>query len=345
MVPGTDKPTNTWLKLLKPSGHMAQALIWLLGGALIYASNVGYLDHFREVLSNGYYAFSIGDYELNVYMILKGIFIVAMMFWVTAIISSFGEKRIGSAKKLKDSTKQLITKLFQIFVYFVAFLVSLDLMGIQLTALAVFGGALGIGLGFGLQKITSNFISGMILLFERTIEQGDLIDLQNGFSGFVRRISARFTLLETFDGKEIMIPNEDFITSQVINWTYSSKRGRVEIDIGVSYNADLERVREVLLECASAHPRCIPDPAPSCFLMGFGDNSVNFKMYFWIDDVTEGRYGPKSDVLFAIWRAFKAESIEIPFPQRDLHLRVAEGLELLKARPAKASAKADESKD
>lgn len=345
MAPGSDKPSNTWLKLLKPSGHMAQALIWLLGGAVIYASNAGYLNHFREVLSSGYYAFSIGDYDLTVYMILKGVFIVALMFWVTAIVSSFGERRISAAKRLRGSTKMLITKLFQILVYFVAFLVSLDLMGIQLTALAVFGGALGIGIGFGLQKITSNFISGMILLFEKTIEQDDLIELQNGFSGFVRRITARCTLLETPDGREVMIPNEDFITSQVVNWTYSNKRGRVEIDVGVSYNADLDRVKEVLLECAASHPRCIADPAPVCFLTGFGDNAVNFKLYFWIEDVTEGRLGPRSDVLFAIWRAFKAEDIEIPFPQRDLHLRLAEGLEVLKARPAKAPAKADESKD
>lgn len=325
----TDK--NTWLLLLKPSGGVAKLLTLLLLGALIYASNTPHLDTLRDFLNDDRYAFIIGDYELTPYMVLKGIFIVAMLFWVTAIIADFGEKRINGMRRLKRSTQVLLTKFFQIIVYLVAFLIGLDMMGIQLTALAVFGGALGIGLGFGLQKITSNFVSGIILLFEKTINQDDLIELHDGFTGFVRRINARFTLLETFDGKEIMIPNEDFITSQVINWTYSNKKARVEITVGVAYGSDLDKTQALILEAAREHPRCMSTPEPACYLNNFGESSIDFVLYFWVGDVTEGRMRPRSEVMFSIWRKFRDAGIEIPFPQRDVHIRSAEGLPQPKA--------------
>lgn len=334
------KERSTWLYLLKPSGGIAQLLTLLLIGGVIYASYAGHLDTLRTVLSNDKYAFTISDYEITAYTVLKGIFIAVLLFWGTAIISGFGEARISRMHGMKRSTQILFTKFFQILVYVVAFLVGLDLMGIELTALAVFGGALGIGLGFGLQKITSNFISGIILLMEKTINQDDLIELQDGYSGFVRRISSRFTLLETFDGKEIMIPNEDFITSQVINWTYSNKKGRVEITVGVAYGSDLEHAQQLIIEAAKEHPRCMLDPEPTCFLNEFGDSSINFLLYFWVSDVTEGRLQPRSEVMMGIWKKFRDAGIEIPFPQRDLHIRSAEGLPQPQEKNAGKKAKA-----
>lgn len=316
------KEKSGWLVLLKPSGHIAQLLIIILVVALVYASNVGYLDALREVLSNENFAFAVGEYKITIYSLLKGIFIVALLFWGTAIVSSFGEARINCMHHVKRNTKVLLTKIFQIILYVAAFLIGLNMLGIQLTALAVFGGALGIGIGFGLQKVTSNFISGMILLFERTINQDDLIELQGGFSGFVRRINARFTLIETFDGKEIMIPNEDFITSQVINWTYSNKNGRIEITVGVAHGSDLDKAQTLILEAATEHPRCMQDPSPACFLNKFGESSIEFLLYFWVSDVTEGRLGPRSEVMFSIWRKFRNAGIQIPYPQRDMHIRI-----------------------
>lgn len=329
---------STWLRVLKPSGGVAQILIAALIAGLLYASHMGHLDTLRASLDNDEFAFIIGDYKITAYKVLKAIFIAVLLIWVTAIVSGFGEARISNMRNVKRSTQVLMTKFFQILVYLIAFLIGLDMMGIELTALAVFGGALGIGLGFGLQKITSNFISGIILLFEKTINQDDMIELQGGFSGFVRRINARFTLLETFDGKEIMIPNEDFITSQVINWTYSNKRGRVEIIIGVAYGTDLELAQRLILEAATAHPRCIAEPEPACFLSEFADSSINFQLYFWVEDVTEGRLRPRSEVMMAIWRAFQDAGIEIPFPQRDVHIRSAEGLPQPSEQPKKAKA-------
>jgi len=199
-------------------------------------------------------------------------------------------------------------------------MLALNILNIKASSLAFFGGAIGIGLGFGLQKITSNFISGLILLFEKSIEEGDLVELENGVYGFIKNTGARYTLIETFDSKEIMIPNEEFITKNVVNWTYSNKQGRIDINIGVSYKCDIEKARELILEAAKEHKLCSVFPEPDCFLREYGDSSVNFLLYFWVDDVTKGRYEPQSDVMRSIWKKFKDNNIEIPFPQRDVHI-------------------------
>ena len=254
-------------------------------------------------------------------MLLKYVLTVENVLWTARLISSFGESSIKKIKKMRAGNKALFIKVIQIIVYFFAFLFTLDVLGVDLTALTVFSGAIGIGLGFGLQKIASNFISGLILLFEKSIEDGDIVELADGAMGTIKQTSARYTLIEAFDGKEMMIPNEDFVTSCVTNWTYTHARGRVQIDIGVAYQSDLEQVHQLLLEAAREHPRCSIEPAPSCFLREFGESSVNFLLLFWVDDVIAGRFGPKSDVLFAIWRKFREHRIEIPFPQRDLNIR------------------------
>jgi small-conductance mechanosensitive channel len=197
----------------------------------------------------------------------------------------------------------------------------MNFLGIDLTALAVFSGALGIGIGFGLQKVTSNFISGIIILFEKTVQNDDLIELNDGTLGFLRNTGSRASLIETYDGKEVMVPNEDLITNRVINYTHSNKKARIKINIGVSYDCDLEKAQKLILEAAEEHPRTTKDPEPLCFLEEFADSSVNFILLFWVNDVIEGRYGPRSDVLFSIWNKFKENNIEIPYPQRDIHIK------------------------
>jgi small-conductance mechanosensitive channel len=184
----------------------------------------------------------------------------------------------------------------------------------------VFGGALGIGLGFGLQKIASNFVSGIILLAENAIEEGDLIEVSDGTMGFVRKSSARYLLLETFDGREILVPNEDMITGRVVNWTLNNTRGRIQIDVGVAYGSDLHKAREVILEAAKNHPLTIEDPAPVCVMTRFGDSSIDFMLLFWVGDVAAGRIVPQSEVMFAINDGLREAGITIPFPQRDVHM-------------------------
>ncbi|MHA6288738.1 mechanosensitive ion channel family protein [Maricaulis sp. CAU 1757] len=310
---------NLFLKIIKPNGAWAGWLIFLTLLAIVVAGLSGAFERVEAWLAP--LTFQIGDVEISAWSGLRGALVIALIFWSAAIIASLVEHRVNSLSRMRSTTRVLVIKVFQIALYIIAFLIAMDLIGLDLTALTVFSGAVGIGLGFGLQKITSNFISGLILLFERSVEIDDLIEMPDGIFGFVRRSSARFTLVETFDGKEILIPNEDLITSRVINWTLSNSHARIEVHVGVSYGADLELARDLILEAAKEHPLTISDPSPQCFLRTFGSSSVDFTLYFWIDDVVKGRLGPQSEVMFAIWRKFGANSIEIPFPQQDIHIR------------------------
>ena len=313
--------TNIWLNIIKPKRTYAKWLIFLTLLSLMILGSMGYFHAVRDVLDTEALTFSVGAYSVSAYMLSSATITIALVFWITAIASDVLEERISRISGIGSSNRALILKITQIVIYLIAILFSLDFVGVDLTTLTVFSGALGIGLGFGLQKVASNFISGLILLMEKSLEDGDLIELADGTFGFIRKSSARFTLIETFDGREILIPNEDLITSRVVNWTYSNTKGRVEIKIGISYDSDLEKASELILQAATEHPSCILDPEPKCFHRNYGDSSVDFILHFWVDDVTIGRWQPQSEVLFSIWKKFKEGGIQMPYPQRDLHLK------------------------
>jgi len=311
-----------WLKtVVKPGRILEPFLVFgiLLGLSLL--SHFGYLDLVREALDRKAYAVQFGKYSFTPYDMLDTLITLALIIWVSSIVSGLGEQVITGLPRVRLADKAILTKIVQIFVYFIAFVVALDMLGIDLTAFAVLGGAIGIGLGFGLQKIASNFVSGLILVFEKSMRVGDLVQMTDGIIGYIRHAGARYTRIETFDGKEVMIPNEDFITGRVINWTYSNKKARVEVKVSVSYLSDLERVRQIMLDCAIAHSRCVDDPPPACFVREFGDNGVQLLLLFFVGDVTDGLYGPQSDVMLSIWKKFQEEGIDIPFPQRDMNIR------------------------
>jgi small-conductance mechanosensitive channel len=312
-----------WSILLKPRAWIAKLLLSILVVGILCLGYFDYLHPIKAVLDSEILSFTLGKTRISAYIVIKATLTVVMFFWVTGILSEFGEQRIKALNNIKESNKALITKIFQIVLYFLSFVVGLNFLGLDLTAFAIFGGAIGIGVGFGLQKITSNFISGLILLFEKSVEHNDLVELSDGTSGFIRHTGARYTLIENVQGKEIMIPNEDFITSRVTNWTYSNSKGRVEIKVGVSYDSDIEKAMALVLEAAKEHPRCLSIPEPNCFLREFADSSVNLLLFFWVADVTEGRYGPQSDVMLSIWKKFKANNIVIPYPQREVHTKHA----------------------
>ncbi|MDD9978240.1 MAG: mechanosensitive ion channel [Boseongicola sp.] len=310
--------------LLKPGPRLALILLlttafiaYYFGGSKVFEDIVAFLDSDSASLT-------IGVTRISLWLVIKAVLAAAALLWTAAFVSAFGERRISNLTSVRASNRVLATKAFQIIVYFFAFVFGLQILGIELTALTIFGGALGIGIGFGLQKIAANFISGLILLVEKSVEQGDLVELSNGTFGYVRHMGARYLLVESFDGKEIMIPNEDFITTSVTNWTYSNSRARVEITIGVSYKSDIELAMQLILEAARSHPTALQDPEPVCYMREFADSSVNYLLFFWIDDVTAGRYGPQSDVMRDIWRKFAENNIEIPFPQRDVHIKQSE---------------------
>lgn len=302
---------RTWVALLILSAILTGS--WLLGA-------FDYIEPVKEFMDSDTMAFSLGDERISAFDIIRTILVVLVIFLAARIIAEYGRVRIRSMTKIKASNRAILAKAYQAAVYFVSFLLILHILGIDFIGLTVFSGAIGIGIGFGLQKITSNFISGLILLFEKSIEEGDLIELGEGLSGFVIETGARYTLVETFEGKEVMIPNEDFITNQVTNWTYNNSQGRVTIDIGVSYDSNINKAHDLILEAAEENPRSSKNPKPECFLVNFGESSVDFKLYFWVDDIISGRNRPKSDILFSIWKKFEAHGIKIPFPQRDIHM-------------------------
>lgn len=289
------------------------------GLAIVGLSFTGNLSPFVDFLNR--FSFKIGTYQFSIVALVKGIVALGILFWAAGVSTKMVRFLISRFSKLRVSNRELAAKSAQIAIYFVLFMVALDIMGIDLTALAVFGGAVGVGLGFGLQKITSNFISGLILLVEKTVEVGDVVELENGLYGHVRQIGARYTMLETLDTKEVMVPNEEFISTKVTNWTYSNPTGRMEINIGISYDTDLDMARDVMIDALKDHPRILRNPEPMCLLDEFADSSVNFRLLFWIDDVSYKYWRVKSDVMFAVWHVLKNNNIEIPYPQRDLNIR------------------------
>lgn len=261
------------------------------------------------------WSFSISGVTFNPFIVIKSLFIVAVLMWVCGIIVTLTDKRLRRVSEMRTSTRTLILKILQIILYCFIFICGMQLLGINLGALSVFGGALGVGIGFGLQKIASNFISGIILLFEKSIESGDIIELTDGSFGTVKRTYARYTLLALQDGREILIPNEEFISQRVVSFTHSDKDARVQITIKVAFDSDFELVKRIMLEAADNHPKRIKKRISTCYLNQFADYGVEMILYFWVVDVTEGRAGPKSDVMQAIVTNFEKHNVVIPYPQ------------------------------
>ena len=213
-----------------------------------------------------------------------------------------------------------MSKLLKLVLLSVAVLFALSTIGVDLTALAVFGGAVGVGIGLGLQRIVANLISGVILLLDRSIKPGDVIAIGETF-GWIQSLGARYTAVRTRDGTEFLIPNEDLITTQVENWSHSDVKLRLKIPVGIAYSCDPHFAIKLCNEAAAKCARVLDNPGPNTLLRGFGDNSVDLEIRFWINDPQNGRGNITSEILLNVWDAFKEHDIEIPFPQRDLHLR------------------------
>jgi len=308
--------------IIKPQGNTIKIIIMVFFVILITLGFFGYLDKIIDFLDSEALTFKLGKKtSISVYIVIKGILVVVGMMWATGIVSDYADKSFRRITTIKASNRAILSKAFQIAIYFVAFLMLLDMLEIDLKTLTIFSGAVGIGVGFGLQKITSNFISGLILLFEKSARIDDLIELDKGLLGYIRYTGARYTLIEALDGREVMIPNEDFITGKVTNWTFSHTKARVEIPVGVSYGSDLEKVQSLMLEAAIEHPKCIKVPAPLCFLHKFGDNAIEFTLLFWVGDVIDGRMQPQSEVMLSIWKKFAENNIQMAFPQRDIYIK------------------------
>ncbi|MDA3868712.1 MAG: mechanosensitive ion channel [Gammaproteobacteria bacterium] len=270
---------------------------------------------------------SMGSMRLSPLVIIKAGLLLWLSLWLAHVLSGFLDRRLETSESLTPAMRVLSVKLLYIGLITAAFLTTFSAVGIDLTALAIFGGALGVGLGFGLQKIFSNLISGVILLMDRSIKPGDVIAVGETF-GWINHLSARYVSVITRDGIEHLIPNEILITERVENWSYSNDLVRLRLPVGIAYKADVRLAIKLCVEASQSVSRIMEEPEPRCLLKGFGNSSVDLELRLWINDPQNGRANVLSEVLLGIWDRFHEHGIEIPFPQRDLHLR--SGFEQLK---------------
>jgi small-conductance mechanosensitive channel len=265
-------------------------------------------------------ALTIGTMRLSLLLLAKAVLLIAILLWAALALARLVSGRIEQVAGLSPSIQTLTRNLVKIALIFLALLIGLNAVGIDLTAFTVLSGAIGVGLGFGLQKIVSNFVSGIILLAERSIKPGDIIEV-GGTHGFVTSLGGRYTTLRARDGKEYLIPNETLVTNQVVNWSYSSPFVRLDMSFGVAYGSDLRLVRRLAIEAAKETRRVQSSPEPVCHVTEFGDNGINLLLRFWISDPANGVVNIRGDVFLALWDRFVAHGIEVPFPQRDLRIR------------------------
>ncbi|MBS3929333.1 MAG: mechanosensitive ion channel [Sphingomonadales bacterium] len=268
--------------------------------------------------------FDIGSYHVSLYLALLVVLTVGAIIAVGRM-ASFLIRRLFSRMHRLDPTQQLLgEKLASIAVWIVLALVGIDFLGIKLTALTVFSGAMGLAVGFGLQKTFGNLISGIILLMDRSIKPGDVIAVGTGSDktvGQVSRIGIRAVSVITRDQIEFLIPNELLMTSTVENWSFSTRDVRLKVPVGIAYGSDVELAERLMLQAANEHPRVHPDPQPSVWLTAFGDSAIQFEIQLWIDDPEAGVGNIRSDVLKRIWGLFGEHGVHLPFPQRDLHIK------------------------
>ena len=270
---------------------------------------------------------ALGNIQFSVMALIRGVIAGSLLFWLGSWSNRQSADYIKAQPALRPATRELAVKAAEVLIFGASFLLLMSIMGIDLTAVAVLGGALGVGIGLGLQQIAANFISGIILLVEGQTTVGDYVELDGGEKGTIVRMTARACVLETFDGKWIVVPNEHFITSRVINYSDQGSANRYEAKFSVSYDTDINTIAEIINPAVAALPFVLTVPdGPDCELVAFGESAVDFVVEYWVSGIDDGKNKYHSHVLFAIWNALKAEGIEMPFPQRVVHLRQTGGL-------------------
>ena len=292
----------------------------LLPVVALYA--MGLLDLLTERLDNT--IVSLGNISFSVMSLLRGVIAGSLLFWLGRWSNDQSAAYINKQEEMRPATRQLAAKAAELMIFGLAFILLMNIMGIPLTSLAVLGGAIGVGLGFGLQKIASNYISGVILLLEGQATVGDYVELDNGQAGTIVKTTARAMILETFDGRWIVVPNEDFITTRIINYSDQGSANRLEVAFSVSFDTDINLVPDIIVDAVSKHPGVLQSPEPpDVELRGFGDSGIDFGVEFWVNGIDDGKNKYASDVLFLIWNALKEHNIEIPYPHRVVELRNA----------------------
>ena len=301
---------------VRPFERTIAVLVW--GALVLHVSGllpevIGYLDDIT---------FHWGKQTFSLWLLLQGLFWLVAALLATMWLSGTVEARLMRAESLHSSLRVVFSRLITALLALLAVLIVLPLLGIDLTVLSVFGGAIGVGLGFGLQKVASNYVSGFIILLDRSIRIGDLITADN-FYGEVKNITTRYVVVRALDGREAIIPNEMLITTTVLNHSYSNRQIRLPIQVQIAYKNDPEKAMRLMEEVARKHPRVLADPPPAAFLARFGDSGIDLELGIWIGDPEIGMLNIRSELNLEVWRAFQAAGIEIPYPQREV--RVLQG--------------------
>lgn len=289
-------------------------------GAWIWVTLVvlGVSDETRQLLDAA--ALNVGSIRLSLWTVVQAAVMLGLTFAVARFLSGTSSASIKRNEDISPSMQVLMIKFLQVLLYGAAFFIGLRIVGVDLTGLAVLSGAIGVGLGFGLQKVVSNLVSGVIILLDKSIKPGDVISLGDTF-GWINSLGARYVSVVTRDGKEYLIPNEDLITGQVVNWSHSNDFVRLDIFFGTAYGDDPHMVREAAIKAATSVDRVLNNPkAPVCHIVGFGDSSVDYILRFWISDPTGGLTNIRGAVYLALWDAFKEAGINFPFPQREVRM-------------------------
>ena len=304
--------------------HVVASIFRWLGMPLLFLYLLGILGSLITILES--ISITIGNIEISAYGIARVAIFGSLLFWLGRISNKTGGEIIRRQENIDLRTREVAAKLLEISIFIVISLLLLQVMGINLTALAVFGGALGVGLGFGLQSIASNFISGIIILLDRSVSIGDYIELEDGRTGNVRQLTMRSTTLETYDGKDIVVPNEKFIVETFTNWTHKNKSQRYRVDFSVAYHSDIRKLVEIIKNVVASHPQVfsgedVPfEERPDCEIDSFGDSGINMFVEFWMEGIDDGKNRVGGDLLLMILEALQQHGYEIPFPQREVRV-------------------------
>lgn len=308
----------SYTSLISPK-HPAHKPVALFVFAAAALDVLGILPHVLSMMEN--LSISFGDLRISLLSVLKGGGTFFFLLWATSAITKKVERGLKGSKNLERSLQELFTKLIRVIFLAFTLVIALSNMGLDLSAFAIFGGAIGVGIGFGLQKVVSNLICGIILLLDRSIKPGDVIAIEQGKEyGEIYKLGARCVSVRTRSGKEHLIPNEDFITHKSENWSYSDSQIRLSLPMRAGLDSDVHLVLKLLVKAAKGVDRVLTLPAPGARLRGFSESCIDFELRVWIDDPHNGVSKVKSDIYVNIWDLFREHNIKIPHPQRDLHI-------------------------
>lgn len=299
-----------WVRTME---NAIASMVWII--LALYLSDL--LPEMVEALKD--ISFSVGKHQVSVLLILQALFIVLVTLMIALSGSRFLENKLMRAEQINMNLRVVLSKLIRVSLALIALLLALSAVGIDITLLSVFGGALGVGLGFGLQKIASNYVSGFIILLDESVHMGDVITV-DGHYGVISILRARYMVLRKLDGTEVVIPNEVLITNAVINHSFTDRKARVQMPVQVSYESPLELAMQLMQKAADNHPRVLIEPAPSVLIKGFGESGIDLGLTIWIPDPEEGSAALQSAIYLEIWRAFQQHGISIPYPQREVRI-------------------------